>query len=181
MILAVSIMAAGWIWCWNLGVKTPDVISVCSSRQLEKDDYVHLQRQQLTNLQTAGCIRKRNGGLLPEGLHLKSIRNGGMKRHTVTPMDTQILLPGYWFKSNTISSFLYQTRGLHQQKETSHDLVHSPEMLPPSSWRMLFVHVRDKQTNWSHLLPLLISLRFNFSCLNYWWRHVQHWTGCMIL
>lgn len=60
-----------------------------------KDDCAHLQRQQLTNLQTAGCIRKRNGGLLPEGLHLKSIRNGGMKRHTVTPIDTQILLPGY--------------------------------------------------------------------------------------
>lgn len=126
MILAVSIMAARWIWCWNPGVKTPYVISVCSSRQLEKDDCAHLQRQQLTNLQTAGCIRKRNGGLLPEGLHLKSIRNGGMKRHTVTPIDTQILLPGYWFKSNTIWSFLYQTRGLHQQKETSHDLVHSP-------------------------------------------------------
>lgn len=33
------------------------------------------------------------------------------------PVAAHILLTGYWFKSNAILSFLYQTRGLHQQKE----------------------------------------------------------------
>lgn len=99
---AVGIMAIRRIWCWN-----PDDSDQHFLFKAAVEGWSRSSAKTAANKPCRQLIALGRGavGLCRKGSISSQLEAGRMKRHTVAPVDSQVLFPGYRFESNTIPIF----------------------------------------------------------------------------